>query len=201
MRALKLPHLPRPIVLASASPRRSDLLKRIVDDFDVVPSDAVERIAPDCAPAEAAKANARAKAEAVARGFKRGTIIGADTIVAAADGGIVGKPTDRADARAILTRLAGSRHCVITGVCVIDAASSRTDCRAEATWVTMRAMSAAEIEDYVASGEADGKAGAYAIQETGDRFVVKVEGSMSNVIGLPVELLEKMLQEWNPDEE
>ncbi|NOZ22187.1 MAG: septum formation protein Maf, partial [Planctomycetes bacterium] len=160
----KLPNVPRPIVLASSSPRRHELLRRIVDDFEIIPSDAEERTEPAARPEEVAKANARAKALAVAQRLEQGTVIGADTVVAAADGGIVGKPIDRADARTILARLAGSRHCVITGVCVVDVASGRADCRAAGTWVTMRAMSAEEIEEYVGSGEADGKAGAYAIQ-------------------------------------
>lgn len=187
------PRLTRPIVLASASPRRHVLLKRLVQDFEIRPSDAEEMVDDTRPPEEVARANAQAKARDVAAGLEEGTVIGADTVVAAADGGLVGKPVDRKDAVAILRRLSGSRHRVITGVCVLEVAPGRLDVRAAETWVTMKKMSEQEIADYVASGEADGKAGAYAIQETGDRFVTHLEGSMSNVVGLPLELLDEML--------
>lgn len=188
--------LRRPIVLASASPRRRDLLRRMVREFDIVPADVEEQVREGVSPEEAAQGNARAKARHVARRLRGGTVLAADTLVAAADGGLVGKPADRDEATAILSRLSGSRHRVVTGVCLLDVASGRMDLRAATTWVTMRRMTPREIADYVASGEADGKAGAYAIQETGDRFVEKVEGSMSNVVGLPMELLEQMIMDW-----
>ena len=195
MTRLNLAHMSRPIILASASPRRQDLLKRLVDDFEIVPSDADEEITEALPANEVAERNARAKARDVARRLSSGTIIAADTVVAAADGGIVGKPSNRTEAKAILARLSGSRHRVITGVCLLDVRTGEVDCRSACTWVTMRKMSKKEIAEYVASGEADGKAGAYAIQETADRFVKMVEGSISNVVGLPLELLEEMLKE------
>jgi septum formation protein len=135
-------------------------------------------------------------------------VIGVDTLVAV-DEDVVGKPLDRFDAVGILTRLSGTRHRVISGMClwpvlaptpagVIPAGEPRL--LAEASWVKMRPMSAAEIDAYVASGEADDKAGAYAVQETGDRFVEKIDGSFLNVVGLPLELFQRELparaREW-----
>ena len=136
------------------------------------------------------------KAESVAARLTDGIVLGADTLVAAQDG-IIGKPHDRADAIAILKRLARAPHVVVTGLCFLDAQTGRRRVASDQTRVTMRQMSDVEIEAYVDSGEAMGKAGAYAIQETGDRFVERVEGSYSNVVGLPLELLEKMLKEFD----
>lgn len=130
-------------------------------------------------------------------------VVGADTLVASAHGKIIGKPLDRADAVAILSSLSGTRHCVISGICAIPIfeRAQRPVCHAlefaESTWVTMRKMSAAEIAEYVKSGEADGKAGAYAIQEEGDKFVAKVEGSFLNVVGFPLERFQAEMARWN----
>jgi len=109
---------------------------------------------------------------------------------------ILGKPESREDAVRILRTLSGSRHRVITGVCLICVSEGWRQTDSDTTWVEMRPMSEHEIADYVASGEAMGKAGAYAIQETADRYVTKVDGSFSNVVGLPVELLQRMLGEF-----
>jgi septum formation protein len=121
-------------------------------------------------------------------------VVGADTLVASG-GKVIGKPLDRADAVAILAGLSGTRHCVISGVCVLAFSAEQSgDARqlvplefAAETWVTMRRMSAREIAAYVDSGQSDGKAGAYAIQENGDRFVERIEGSFLNVVGFPLE--------------
>jgi septum formation protein len=181
------------LLLASASPRRRDLLAQLGYPFQVATPDVEEQLDVDCSPAELAQRLACLKAECVARRFPDAVVLGADTLVAMGRD-VVGKPADRRDAIRILGRLSGSRHCVITGVCVLDASSGRKLVAAEETWVTMRRMSAAEIKAYVDSGEALGKAGAYAIQETGDRYVEKVEGSFSNVVGLPLELISPMLK-------
>lgn len=163
--------------------------------FEVMPADVDETEPPGMAPQAVAEALAERKAEAVARGRGAGVVLGADTIVT--DGTrIYGKPRDRAHAIEILSRLSSRPHWVITGVCLIDSGTGRRRTASESTQVTMRAMTRAEIEAYVDSGEAMGKAGAYAIQETGDRFVTRVDGSLSNVVGLPVELLTRMLAEF-----
>lgn len=185
--------LTEPVILASASPRRRRLLAELVPAFDVVPSEVDETLDPS-SPAEAqAVALAVEKARKAAERFSRGTVIAADTIVAVEGVGVVGKPSNREEAARILLRVSGKRHKVVTGVCVLDLQTGTELTGADATWVKMRRMSPQEVEDYAASGEAIGKAGAYAIQETGDRFVESVEGSFSNVVGLPLELLDRLL--------
>jgi septum formation protein len=180
-------------VLASVSPRRKKIFADAVGRFETAdPGNIEEAITSAETPEQLAIAKARAKAEAVAAdlaGPYPALVLGADTLVAA-QGKVIGKPLDRADAAAILSGLSGTRHCVISGVCAILVESAVKHVVlefAEQTWVTMRRMSAAEIAAYVASGQSDGKAGAYAIQENGDRFVEKLEGSFLNVVGFPLE--------------
>jgi len=184
------------LILASASPRRRELLAATGRAFRVVPSDAEESVPPGMPPGKAAEHLACLKAAAVAARLTRGTVIAADTIVTSGSD-IIGKPSDRADAIRILEKLSRRPHTVITGVCLMDAGTGRRLSASDRTVVHMRPMERAEIEAYVDSGEAMGKAGAYAIQETGDRFVERVEGSFSNVVGLPMELLERMLREFD----
>ena len=170
------------------------MLGKLGRSFSVVVPDADESFDPNISAAKAAEMLAERKARAVAARVRDGIVIGADTLVATGTK-IIGKPRDRAEAVEILTRLSGIRQAVITGVCVIDAATGRTLTASETTWVTMRNMTREEIQAYVDSGEADGKAGAYAIQETGDRYVEKIEGDLDNVVGLPVELVKRLLAE------
>jgi len=120
----------------------------------------------------------------------------ADTIVVLG-GRILGKPRDEEDARRILHELAGTKHSVITGVCLIDAATGETIYGSEETGVEMKPMTDAEIEEYVQTGEAMGASGAYRIQESADRFVEGIEGSFSNVVGLPLSLVEELLKRFN----
>ena len=180
------------LVLASASPRRRALLAEIGVDFVVDAAAIDESLPPGRAPAAAAAELARRKARAVAERRRDGRpVLAADTLVVSADGEVLGKPVDAADARRMLRRLSGTTQSVITGVCLLVLGTEYVD--SVATRVTMRALSEDEIEDYVQSGEPFGKAGAYAIQETGDRFVTAVEGSHSNVVGLPVERVTELL--------
>jgi len=182
------------IVLASASPRRRELLAQMGYAFDVVPANVDETVRAGADPAREAERLAAAKAGEVAARTPPAVVIGADTLVALGVE-IIGKPRDRAHAAEMLRRLSGTAHRVITGVCVVDnrrgAAVAETD--AVSTAITMRPMSEDEIRAYVESGEADGKSGAYAIQETADRYVLKAEGSFTNVVGLPTERLGEML--------
>ncbi len=182
------------LILASASPRRRELLAATGRTFRVVPSDAEESVPEGLSPAEAAELLACRKAEAVASRLTNGIVIGADTIVTSGSD-LIGKPSDRADAIRILECLSRRAHTVITGLCLIDARTRRRLSACERTRVHMRGMERREIEEYVDSGEAMGKAGAYAIQESGDRFVERIEGSLSNVVGLPMELLERLLEQ------
>ena len=119
-------------------------------------------------------------------------MLGADTVVALAEGGrwrLLGKPADEAEARAMLRSLSDTRHAVVTGVCVLRGRDGAEASDAATTWVRMRALAPAEVEAYAASGEWRDKAGGYAIQETADRFVTELVGAgFDNVVGLPVEL-------------
>ncbi len=141
-----------------------------------------------------AKAHSKAQAVAQAHSWSRPTvIIGADTLVAF-EGKILGKPLDRIDAKRILTELSGTKHQVITGLCLQPSAMDKAFVTVvDSTWVEMKEMPEEAIEAYVTSGEADGKAGAYAIQENGDRFVKRIEGSFHTVVGFPLELFEDSL--------
>jgi septum formation protein len=183
------------LILASSSPRRRDLLREAGVDFHVIPPAVDEPADLSCAlkPTHVAEALAYFKARAVSDAWPRNRVLGADTIVAM-DDEIMGNPADADDARRMLGKLSRNRHEVITGVAIILAGRLRL-IASDTTHVTMRPMSEQEIEQYIDSGEWEGKAGAYAIQETADRFVVKLEGSFSNVVGLPVELVERMLRQ------
>lgn len=132
--------------------------------------------------------NAARKAEAV----EGALVLGADTVVAL-DDELFGKPRDRDDARAMLARLSGTTHSVVTGVALRR--GEQVDVQTEETRVTMRALTDAELDDYADSGEGMGKAGGYAIQETADRFVTHLDGAFDNVVGLPVDLVRAMLEQ------
>jgi len=166
-------------------------------EFEVVAPEIEETVRASADPVEEARRLAAAKADDVAARLASRreplVLIAADTICALG-GDIIGKPRDRDHAKELLRRLSGSRHHVITGLCLLDTRSGRRILDAVSTAVTMKRMTEQEIQDYVASGEADGKAGAYAIQETADRYVEKVEGSLSNVVGLPTERLGEILR-------
>ena len=195
------------LILASTSPRRRQLLTAAGYVFEACdPGDAEDAIQHAATPGTLAVEKARLKARAAVQaltGARPAIVIGADTLVAAG-GDVLGKPVDRADAKCILTRLSGTRHQVISGVCVWPVLAQdrpATPWTAEvSTWVTMRKVEPSEIDAYVASGESDGKAGAYAIQEKGDTFVESLDGSFANVVGFPIELfqetLPRLLKEW-----
>ncbi|MFW5856927.1 MAG: Maf family nucleotide pyrophosphatase [Planctomycetota bacterium] len=185
----------RRIILASGSPRRRAWLQRLGLPFGVLAPDVDEHLPPRSTPSEAAVGLAQRKAEAVGRRLQDGEIvIAADTLVAH-DGEILGKPRDRAHAREMLQRLAGDVHDVVTGVAIWDRASGRRLAAFARTEVQMAPLSDEEIERYLATGEADDKAGAYGIQGEAGRFCHVLGGSHSNVVGLPLELLHPMLEE------
>jgi nucleoside triphosphate pyrophosphatase len=180
------------LVLASASPRRQELLRNSGIQFEAQPADIPE----DPLPGEGARACAErlAREKALATAEKRPTdvVLGADTVVVL-DGQILGKPTDAADAGRMLRMLSGRQHMVITGICLV--VSGQWSVASETTKVTMSAISDAEIADYVASGEPMDKAGAYAIQGIASRWIPRIEGDYSNVVGLPVGLVFRMLRQ------
>ena len=177
------------LILASGSPRRRTLLSQAGLEFEIHPPDIDESVLPGETPEQLVIRLAAAKAQAVADGLienPRRWVLGSDTVVVLA-GEIIGKPRDPEDAVRMLLRLTGHTHRVVTGVAVIDALQGCIRSQAVESEVVMRSADEAEIRDYVATGEPLDKAGAYALQGKGRRFVSRVEGSESNVIGLPME--------------
>ncbi|MCX7824537.1 MAG: Maf family protein [Verrucomicrobiae bacterium] len=179
------------IILASASPRREELLRSLGLDFDAVPSEAVEHNDHPVSARELALHNAQLKARDVAARHPDALVIGADTIVVLA-GQVYGKPRDGHEARHMLRNLSGRSHCVITGVCLIR--GNERNFVVE-TRVQFRELSEADIERYIAAVNTLDKAGAYAIQE-GPPIVASIDGSYSNVVGLPLERLVAELREF-----
>jgi septum formation protein len=180
-----------PLVLASASPRRAELLRTAGFSFAIDPADVDETPRPGEAPDVYALRVARDKARTAADRAGTGSrILAADTVVVVA-GAILGKPADHADARRMLSMLSGVVHEVLTAVVLRQ--DGREASEVAATRVRFVALTPAEIEWYVQSGEPEGKAGAYAIQGLGSRFVEWIEGSWSNVVGLPVAAVYRML--------
>jgi septum formation protein len=169
------------LVLASASPRRAELLARLGLTPEVRPSHVDETVLPGEAPADTVVRLARAKAVAAARDDE--VVLAADTEVVL-DGRVLGKPADREDASAMLRSLAGRRHEVTTGLAVVRGARVEVD--RVTTIVTFRPLTDAEIAWYLATGEPDGKAGGYALQGAGAALVERIDGSDTNVIGLPL---------------
>ena len=180
------------LVLASASPRRQELLRSAGLSFEVQPADIPESALPGEAAKDCAERLARDKALAAASQRPHDFILGADTVVVV-DGQILGKPADAADAARMLRLLSGSEHQVITGVCLV--VNGQPSVASETTVVTMSELTEKDITDYVASGEPMDKAGAYAIQGIASRWIPRIEGDYSNVVGLPVALVLRMLRE------
>jgi septum formation protein len=184
-----------PLILASSSPRRKELLRQIGVDFVVDPADVDEGVLPGEAPEGYAVRVALDKARVVSQRYEAGIIIAADTIVVAGDE-ILGKPANAGEAERMLRVLSGRMHRVITGLAVMHAATGRELVRVSETRVWFRDLSAEEITAYAASGEPLDKAGAYGIQEKGALLVGRIEGCYFNVVGLPVSLLGEMLREF-----
>ncbi len=174
------------LILASASPRRRELLERLGLTLEIAPAAIDETPQPDEKPLAYARRVAAAKCDVVADGAAAGrglAVLGADTTVVVEED-ILGKPADDAEARAMLLRLAGRRHEVITAY-TIRFGERRLE-RAVTTLVAMRALQPAEIDAYVACGEGRDKAGAYAVQGIAAAFITELRGSLTNVIGLPL---------------
>ena len=188
---MKLP----PVILASASPRRSDLLREMGVEFQVVPSDAEEIHNEQLTAREICQINAYRKARVIAKRYPDMLVIGADTLVYLGVS-LFGKPRDLLDAERMLAGLSGKTHQVVTGVCLIHLRAHRQSIFADTTDVTFRALSTEQIRDYLGKIEPLDKAGAYAIQDHGDLIVDHIDGSLSNVIGLPVERLRIELAEF-----
>jgi septum formation protein len=185
-----------PLILASASPRRAELLKLLRVKFRIIPSDATEVVHEHLTPLEICQLNAHRKARAVAKRIPDALVIGADTLVFL-DNKILGKPRDFAEARRMLARLQGRTHQVVTGVSLIQLRAHRERVFAISTDVLFHPLDAGQIRDYLSRINPLDKAGAYAIQESGEKIISEISGSYSNVVGLPVERLREELSAWN----
>ena len=178
------------LLLASRSPRRSELLRNAGIPFAVQAADVDETLRDGEVPEEYAQRVAEEKAMAVAAG-PGDVVLGADTIVVI-DGQVLGKPVDAADAARMLRLLQGRRHDVITGICIRKDNLVVRDWAATKVWFT--AMSDAEIQEYASSGEPMDKAGGYAIQGLASKFIERIDGGYTNVVGLPVALVYKHIR-------
>lgn len=184
------------LILASRSPRRARLLREAGYEFDVAPADVDETRLDGEAPRRYVARLAAGKAAAVAARAGGRIVVAADTVVLI-DGLVLGKPADRREAASMLGRLSGRTHEVLTGVTVARGARRRE--AVEVTRVTFAALDAARITWYAATGEPDDKAGAYAAQGIGARFVERIDGSWSGVVGLPVALVDRFVRELEAD--
>ena len=187
------PHPPLELILASASPRRRELLAQLAIPFTVIPANIDESAWPDEVPRAYTMRVAHAKAQHVARQFPTAVVLGADSVVVL-DQQILGKPRDVEEARHMLTRLSGREHTVLTGVAVLHAAQHFVGLDAVSTLVRFRPLSASVIEHYLATGEPMDKAGAYAIQGAAAAFVASWDGCYTNVVGLPLRRTAALLQ-------
>lgn len=181
------------IILASGSPRREELLKKICAEFSIVPCNSAE-IKNAANPKDLAVANAKLKAETVAKNFPQDVVIGADTIVVL-DGKIFGKPDGERGAFEMLKKLSGKRHEVITGLAIVT--GGKTFTATETTEVFFGEMTDEEILNYVATGEPLDKSGSYALQGGTAQFIEKIHGDWSNVVGLPLYRLRLLAKSVN----
>jgi septum formation protein len=188
---VKLPSL----ILASASPRRSELLRLLDIEFRVVTSDTPELHDEQFTARELAQLNAYRKARAVAKKIPDALVLGADTLVYRGTK-LFGKPANREEARRMLKELAGRTHQVVTGVCLMHLRSHRQRTFSDITDVQFRPLTPAHIQRYLAQMNPLDKAGAYAIQDGGELIIEEISGSFSNVVGLPVEKLRAELKLW-----
>ena len=188
---MKLP----PLILASESPRRSELLRQLTVDFQVVSSDVQEFHNQDFTAREISQLNAYRKARSVAKKFPDALVLGADTLVSI-DSALLGKPGSMEQAYAMLENLQGRTHEVVTAVCLLHLRNHRQRVFVDSTAVTFRPLDAVGIQRYLVQVNPLDKAGAYAIQESGELIVEKISGSYSNVVGLPLEKLRAELDLW-----
>ena len=189
---VKLP----PIILASASPRRAELLKLLAVKFQVLPSDAAEVSHDHLTPLEVCQLNAHRKARAVAKRIPDALVLGADTLVFL-EGEILGKPGTFKGAERMIMLLQGRVHQVVTGVSLIHLRSHRERIFAVSTDVLFHPLSRLQARDYLKKIQPLDKAGAYAIQDSGELIISEISGSYSNVVGLPVEQLRAELAAWS----
>ena len=181
------------VILASASPRRKELMQLICPSFRVIPADCGEAVPEAMNAADVPAFLSYQKFKCIADVYQKAVVIGCDTVVTTADGEILGKPKDEEDAARMLRLLSGRMHTVDTGVSICY--KGRTETFTETTKVWFKDLTDEEIEDYINTGEPMDKAGAYGIQGEGTLLVDKIEGDFFNVVGLPVSKLAIMLHD------
>lgn len=188
---------PHPLILASKSPRRAQLMREAGYQFQLAdpPIPEPHELHPHVDPASYAESLAYFKAHSLSDAFPDQVILGADTI-ASCDGEIIGKPDNREHAGQILRKLSGTTHEVITGLALLLPIQDRRVLRHAVSTVRVRTLSDEMIENYLDTGAWQGKAGAYGIQDQNDPFVDKMTGSFTNVVGLPLELLSEVFEAW-----
>lgn len=189
---MKLP----PLILASASPRRAELLKLLATGFRILPGHVDEVAHEHLTPLEICQLNAHRKARVIAKRIPDALVIAADTLVFL-ENKILGKPRHRAEAARMIGRLQGRTHQVVTGVCLMHLRAHRERIFAESTDVLFHPLNARQIRHYLKQINPLDKAGAYAIQERGELIIAELSGSFSNVVGLPVERLRAELTAWS----
>ncbi|MEX2104851.1 MAG: Maf family protein [Bacilli bacterium] len=185
----------KPLILASASPRRQELMKNLGLSFEIMPSDVDEHIEGDLSPDQIVEQLALRKAEHVALHKQSGLVIGSDTIVVH-NGLILGKPRDNEEAFHMLSQLQNQKHVVYTGVAIVDAATGKKKAAHQATIVKIKMLTNEHILRYISTGEYYDKAGSYAIQGYGATLVSEIEGDYFTVVGLPLSLLSDMLEDF-----
>lgn len=185
----------KPIILASASPRRKDLLKQIGINFEIDPSNYQEERNLNLEPHELAKYLSLQKAKDVAARHKNSIIIAADTFVVF-EGKVIGKPSSKEEAREMLSKMSGKLHSVVTGFTIIDTGTNKIVSKAVETKIYFKNLNEEEINSYVDSKEPMDKAGAYAIQGLGGILIDKIEGDYYNVVGLPLAVLVEELKNF-----
>ncbi len=179
---MKLP----PVILASASPRRADLLRQVIPEFQIMPSSAPESAPEHLSPREICLLNAHRKSRVISKRIPDALVMAADTLVFL-DLEVLGKPGDLQDAHRMLTMLQGRTHQVVTGVCLLHLRDHREVLFAESTLVKFLPLDSDQIQHYLSKINPLDKAGAYAIQDHGELIVSGISGSYSNVVGLPLE--------------
>jgi len=179
------------IILASTSPRRQSLLKRIIKEFEIIPSNYEEDMTLNLTPSELAKTLSHGKAAEVAK-RKNGIIIGSDTFISF-NNKILGKPHTPKKAKEMLKSLSGKTHEIYTGLTIINTETKQEIIDCEITGITFKKLTEREIDEYIETKEPLDKAGAYALQGLAKKFIIKIEGSRTSAIGLPLEKLSKML--------
>lgn len=180
-------------ILASASPRRKEILTLSGFSFDIIPSDADEKVSEGLTAEETVEALAKLKAQAVFKNYPNQVVFGCDTVVSL-DGEILGKPKDNEEAFSMLKKLSGKTHKVSTGVCVIS--KDKECCFSDTTYVTFYPLSDETIRSYISTGECSDKAGAYGIQGFGSVLVSEIKGDYFSVMGLPVAKSARVLSEF-----